>query len=258
MIVGTCGMSFVYECYVMRADMVLVERKLADSRQKAKELIETGAVTANGHIIKKASQSLSLQADIVIDSPLKNWVSRGALKLLGGLEAFPDISVAGKVAVDLGASTGGFSQVLLAHDVSHVFAVDVGHSQLSDKIAKSPRVTSLEKCNARFLTTAELSLPFQLIVCDVSFISLTLALPPAMALASPGAQMIALIKPQFEVGRQGLDKGGIVKDASLRDEAVQQISDFIREQGWQVIGVTTSPIKGPDGNIEYLIGATKV
>lgn len=248
----------MFGCFVMRADMVLVDRKLADSRQKAKELIETGAVTADGQIVKKASQNLSLQADICIDSPLKNWVSRGALKLLGGLEAFPDISVTGKVAVDLGASTGGFTQVLLAHDIAHVFAVDVGHSQLSEKIAKSPRVTSLEKCNARFLTTSEIPIPFQLIVCDVSFISLTLALPPAMALASKGAQMIALIKPQFEVGRQGLDKGGIVKDESLRDEVISKISDFIGKQGWHVMGVTMSPIKGPDGNIEYLVAATKI
>ena len=242
----------------MRADMVLVERNFATSRQKAKALIETGAVTADGQILKKASQTLSLKAEITVDSPLKNWVSRGALKLLGGLEAFPEVSVKDKVAVDLGASTGGFTQVLLAHGVAHVFAVDVGHSQLSDKIAKSPRVTSLEKCNARYLTSAELPAPFQLIVCDVSFISLTLALPAAMALAAQGAQMIALIKPQFEVGRSGLDKGGIVKDGALRDKVVTDISQFIRDAGWQVMGVTTSPITGPDGNIEYLVAATKV
>ena len=242
----------------MRADMVLVERNFATSRQKAKALIETGAVTADGQILKKASQTLSLKAEITVDSPLKNWVSRGALKLLGGLEAFPEVTVKDKVAVDLGASTGGFTQVLLAHGVAHVFAVDVGHSQLSDKIAKSPRVTSLEKCNARYVTSAELSAPFQLIVCDVSFISLTLALPAAMALAAQGAQMIALIKPQFEVGRSGLDKGGIVKDGALRDKVVTDISQFIRDAGWQVIGFTTSPITGPDGNIEYLVAATKV
>ena len=242
----------------MRADMVLVERNFATSRQKAKALIETGAVTADGQILKKASQTLSLKAEITVDSPLKNWVSRGALKLLGGLEAFPEVSVKDKVAVDLGASTGGFTQVLLAHGVAHVFAVDVGHSQLSDKIAKSPRVTSLEKCNARYVTSAELPTPFQLIVCDVSFISLTLALPAAMALAAQGAQMIALIKPQFEVGREGLDKGGIVKDGALRDKVVTDISQFIRDAGWQVMGVTTSPITGPDGNIEYLVAATKV
>ena len=242
----------------MRADMLLVEKHLAQSRQKAKELIETGAVTADGIIVKKASQTIKSSAQITINSPLQNWVSRGALKLLGGLEAFPQISVQDKVCVDLGASTGGFTQVLLAKGAKHIFAVDVGHGQLSDKIAKSPRVTSLEKCNARYVTSAELPTPFQLIVCDVSFISLTLALPAAMALAAQGAQMIALIKPQFEVGREGLDKGGIVKDGALRDKVVTDISQFIREAGWQVMGVTTSPITGPDGNIEYLVAATKV
>ena len=241
----------------MRADMLLVEKHLAQSRQKAKELIETGAVTADGVIVKKASQTLKTSAQITIDSPLQNWVSRGALKLLGGLEAFPQISVQDKVCVDLGASTGGFTQVLLAKGAKHIFAVDVGHGQLSDKIAKSPRVTSLEKTNARTLSRNEVPEPFEVIVSDVSFISLTLALPPAMLLAQSGAGLIALIKPQFEVGRDGLDKGGIVKNAALRQQAVDDITAFLRDADWDVLGTTTSPITGPDGNVEYLIGASK-
>ena len=241
----------------MRADMLLVEKHLAQSRQKAKELIETGAVRADGTIVKKASQTLAPSAQITIDSPLQNWVSRGALKLLGGLEAFGQISVQDKVCVDLGASTGGFTQVLLANGAKHIFAVDVGHGQLSPKIAKSPRVTSLEKTNARALSRTELPEPFQLIVCDVSFISLKLALPAAMALAQSGAGLIALIKPQFEVGRDGLDKGGIVKNAVLRQQVVDDITAFLIAANWDVLGTTTSPITGPDGNVEYLIGAIK-
>ena len=241
----------------MRADMVLVEKHLAASRQKAKELIETGAVKADGIIVKKASQTLSKSADITIDSPLQGWVSRGALKLLGGLAAFPEITIQDRICVDLGASTGGFTQVLLANGARHIYAVDVGHGQLSPKIAKSPRVTSLEKTNARALSIAQLPDPFSVIVSDVSFISLTLALPPAMALAQAGAHLIALIKPQFEVGRDGLDKGGIVKNEALRDKVVADISAFITDQNWQVLGVTQSPITGPDGNVEYLIAAVK-
>ena len=241
----------------MRADMVLVEKHLAASRQKAKELIETGAVKADGIIVKKASQTLSKSADITIDSPLQGWVSRGALKLLGGLAAFPEITIQDRICVDLGASTGGFTQVLLAQGARHIYAVDVGHGQLSPKIAKSPRVTSLEKTNARALSMAQLPDPFSVIVSDVSFISLTLALPPAMALAQAGAHLIALIKPQFEVGRDGLDKGGIVKNEALRDKVVADISAFITNQNWQVLGVTQSPITGPDGNVEYLIAAVK-
>ena len=241
----------------MRADMVLVEKHLAASRQKAKELIETGAVKADGLTVKKASQTLSKSAEITIDSPLQGWVSRGALKLLGGLDAFPELEVEGRVCVDLGASTGGFTQVLLAQGAKHIYAVDVGHGQLSPKIAKSPRVTSLEKTNARALSSAQLPEPFSVIVSDVSFISLTLALPPAMAMAQSGAWLIALIKPQFEVGREGLDKGGIVKDEALRQKAVAHIEAFIIAQGWHIIGITKSPITGPDGNVEYLIGAQK-
>ena len=241
----------------MRADMLLVEKHLAQSRQKAKELIETGTVTADGVIVKKASQTLTPSAHIIVDSPLQNWVSRGALKLLGGLEAFPQITVANKVCVDLGASTGGFTQVLLAHGAQHIFAVDVGHGQLSPKIAKSPRVTSLEKTNARSLSRDALPDPFSLIVSDVSFISLKLALPASLDLAETGAGLIALIKPQFEVGRDGLDKGGIVKNAALREQAVDDITDFLIAAKWDVLGTTTSPITGPDGNVEYLIGAIK-
>ncbi|MGC6517238.1 MAG: TlyA family RNA methyltransferase [Candidatus Puniceispirillaceae bacterium] len=241
----------------MRADMFLVDKGLASSRQKAKELIETGSVTANGQLVKKPSQTIQSNAAITIDSPLTDWVSRGALKLLGGLEAFPHISLEGKIAVDLGASTGGFTQVLLRKGAQHVFAIDVGHGQMAPHLADDSRVTMHEKCNARDLSQHHITLPVDIIVCDVSFISLVLALPAAMDMALPGAHMIALIKPQFEVGRQGLDKGGIVKDDALRAGAVTKIQDFMESKNWQVLGTTASPVKGPDGNQEYLMAAVK-
>ena len=241
----------------MRADRVLLEKRLVQSRQKAKELIKTGAVRADGIVLKKASQTLSPTAQITIQSPLQGWVSRGALKLLGALDAFPMIEIKDKIALDIGASTGGFTQVLLSKGARHIFAIDVGHGQLSPKIAKSPHVTSLEKTNARALTKAHITSDFQIIVSDVSFISLTLALPPAMKLASSGAHLLALIKPQFEVGRDGLNKGGIVKDDALREKVIMTITQFIIAQGWGVLGVIQSPITGPDGNIEYMIAAQK-
>lgn len=243
---------------VMRADLWLVEKKLVASRQKAKELIDTGAVTADGIIVKKASQSLADNAQITIDSPLQDWVSRGALKLIGGLKVFPQITVADKICLDLGASTGGFTDVLLANQAAHVTAIDVGHGQLAEKLVHHPSVTSLEKTNVRYLTADMLPERFHLIVCDLSFISLTIALPAILRLAPNGCQLLALVKPQFEVGRSGLDKGGIVKDRALREQALSDVCDFIATEGWQVLGRADSPITGPDGNHEYLIAAQKI
>ena len=241
----------------MRADKWLVEQQLVASRQKAKELIETGAVRANGEIVKKPNQSLSPDAAITIDSPLQDWVSRGALKLIGGLETFAHISASDKICLDLGASTGGFTQVLLSKGASRVYAVDVGHGQLADSLRSEAKVHNFEKINARHLNETQVPDDFQLIVCDVSFISLKLALAPALSMAQKGCQLLALIKPQFEVGRAGLDKGGIVKDDDLRAQIVQEISSWVSAQGWQVFGVNDSPITGPDGNHEYLIAAEK-
>ena len=241
----------------MRADKWLVEQQLVASRQKAKELIETGAVRANGELVKKPNQSLSPDTAITIDSPLQNWVSRGALKLIGGFEAFPQISAADKTCLDLGASTGGFVQVLLSRGASKIYAVDVGHGQLADSLQADVRVHNFEKINARYLDETQVPDDYQLIVCDVSFISLKLALLPALCMAQQGCQLLALIKPQFEVGRQGLDKGGIVKDEALRRQIRQEISDWVAQQGWHVMGIADSPITGPDGNHEYLIAAEK-
>ena len=241
----------------MRADKWLVEQQLVASRQKAKELIETGAVRANGELVKKPNQSLSPDTAITIDSPLQNWVSRGALKLIGGFEAFPQISAADKTCLDLGASTGGFVQVLLSRGASKIYAVDVGHGQLADSLQADVRVHNFEKINARYLDETQVPDDYQLIVCDVSFISLKLALLPALHMAQQGCQLLALIKPQFEVGRQGLDKGGIVKDEALRRQIRQEISDWVAQQGWHVMGIADSPITGPDGNHEYLIAAEK-
>ena len=241
----------------MRADKWLVEQQLVASRQKAKELIEEGAVRADGEIVKKPNQSLSPDVAITIDSPLQDWVSRGALKLIGGFEAFPQISATNKIGLDLGASTGGFAQVLLSKGASKIYAVDVGHGQLADRLRADDRVLNFEKTNARYLDEAHVPDDYQLIVCDVSFISLKLALLPALYMAQQGCQLLALIKPQFEVGRAGLDKGGIVKNEALRLQVVNEISRWVSEQGWHVFGIDDSPITGPDGNHEYLLAAEK-
>lgn len=241
----------------MRADKWLVEQKLVASRQKAKELIETGAVRADGVLVKKPNQTVSQSVNITIDSPLQNWVSRGALKLLGGFDAFDKIQAKDKICLDLGASTGGFTQVLLSKGASLIYAVDVGHGQLAQNLSDDERVRNFEKVNARYLEQSNVPNDFQLIVCDVSFISLKIALLPALQIAQKQCQLLALIKPQFEVGRAGLDKGGIVKDDRLRQQCVDEISNWIQAQGWHLFGIDDSPITGPDGNHEYLIAAEK-
>ena len=241
----------------MRADKWLVEQQLVASRQKAKELIETGAVRADGSVVKKPNQNLPKEAQIIIDSPLQKWVSRGALKLLGGFDVFSQLDATNKICLDLGASTGGFSQVLLSKGAALIYAVDVGHGQLAARLCQDKRIRNFEKINARYLDETTVPDDFQLIVCDVSFISLKLALLPALKMAQAKCQLCALIKPQFEVGRAGLDKGGIVKDEALRQQTVQDISSWIAEQGWHVLGTKDSPITGPDGNQEYLIAAEK-
>ena len=242
----------------MRADQYLLANGFVASRQKAKELIEAGAVHVDGTPLKKASQSIAQGAAIIIDSPLTNWVSRGALKLLGGLDAFPAITPQDKICLDIGASTGGFTEVCLRHGAAHIYAIDVGHGQLAPSLAKHPRITSVEKCNARYLDNSHVPEPFQLIVCDVSFISLKLALPAAMTLAPQGCEAMCLVKPQFEVGRSGLDKGGIVKDDSLRQQVLDDMVTWFKAQGWDVLGTADSPITGPDGNHEFLLAARKL
>jgi 23S rRNA (cytidine1920-2'-O)/16S rRNA (cytidine1409-2'-O)-methyltransferase len=240
-----------------RADAFLVEKGFAASRAEAQAAIAAGHVRADGKPVSKSAQVLSDAAEIDY-APSHPYVSRGALKLVAALDHFA-ISPSGLVCLDLGASTGGFTEVLLKRGAAKIYAIDVGHNQLNPKIARDPRVVSREGVNARALDAEQIPEPPQLIVADVSFISLKLALPAALRLAAPGAGLIALIKPQFEVGRERLGKGGIVKNEAdrmaARDEIVAWLS---HEMGWTVEGTMESPIEGGDGNKEYLLRAKKL
>jgi 23S rRNA (cytidine1920-2'-O)/16S rRNA (cytidine1409-2'-O)-methyltransferase len=238
-----------------RADIFLVEHGYAKTRTEAQEAIEAGNVFDGGRRVIKASQRLNETSRIKYSSA-HPFVSRGALKLAGALNHF-DLSPHGLVALDLGASTGGFSEVLLARGARKIFAVDVGHGQLHPKIAQDRRVISLEGVNARDLSKKEIADAPQAIVADVSFISLKLALPNALALAARGAWLAALVKPQFEAGKKFVGKGGIVKDADARIRALADMGFWLKGQGWNVIGYMDSPVTGGDGNHEFFIAAKK-
>lgn len=224
------------------------------SRARAKALIEAGAVEIDGAPALKPSQSVSDRAQVTIVADPMPWVSRGALKLIHALDHF-GLAPQG-TALDVGASTGGFTQVLLARGAAKVYALDVGHGQLDPSIAADPRVVSLERINTRDIP-AGLVEPVDWVVADVSFISLTKALPGALTLAKPGAHLIALIKPQFEAGRADVGRGGIVRDPAVHDRVTTSIADWLQTQGWQVTGVIASPIEGGDGNREFLVAARK-
>ena len=241
-----------------RLDQILVERGAFASRARAQAAIKAGLVSVAGVVIDKPSTPLSEDCPIEVDGDVHDYVSRGALKLEGALRSY-EIEPAGKVCLDLGASTGGFTEVLLRANAAKIYAVDVGSGQLHPKILADPRVVNLEKTHAKDLTPALIPDPIDVIVCDVSFISLKKALPFAMALAAPKARLIALIKPQFEVGRSRLGKGGIVKPGYENTYGVcEDISAWIAEQqGWKPLGFIDSPIEGGDGNKEFLIGAVK-
>lgn len=241
----------------IRLDQHLVEQRLFPTRSKAADAIKRGHVTINGTKAEKPGHRVDAQWPIEISDPARVYVSRAALKLIAALDHF-NIDVAGKIAADIGASTGGFTQVLLERDVARVYAIDVGHGQLAGKIESNARVVPHEGLNARHVTLEHIPDPLDLIVSDVSFISLKLALPATLALAKPGANLIALIKPQFEVGRKGLGKGGIVRDDDLRLGAVEGIKNWlIQDMNWQVMGIKPSPVQGSDGNEEFLIHACK-
>jgi len=239
----------------LRADLLLVERGFYESRARAQSAIAAGLVTANGVAIPKASSTIAKDAEIVAGSE-HPWVSRGGVKLKEALDQFK-IAVAERYCLDIGASTGGFTDVLLNHGARHVVAVDVGHHQFHASLADDPRVTVLEGMDARRLKREDLTESPSLIVFDVSFISLSLVLPPVLALAELGALCVALIKPQFEVGRAFLKKG-LVKDDDARDQAVERIKVQLMALGWHCLGLIRSPIEGGDGNIEFLIAAEKV
>jgi 23S rRNA (cytidine1920-2'-O)/16S rRNA (cytidine1409-2'-O)-methyltransferase len=237
-----------------RLDIVLVERGLAPSRSRARDLIKGGKVLVDGEVCMKAGAEVDADEALSLREAGPPAVSRGGAKLASALASF-EFDPAGLVALDVGASTGGFTEVLLTRGAAKVYAVDVGHGQLHASLRDNPRVVSFEGCDARTLTRALIPEPVAAIVADVSFISLTKALLPALGLAAPGAWLVALIKPQFEVGRGGVGKGGIVREAAARQQAVDSVTAWITAQdGWRIAGVVPSPTKGGSGNEEYLLG----
>jgi len=241
-----------------RLDQLLVERGAFPSRARAQGAIKAGLVRVGGARIDKPSASFAEDCAIEIDGDVHDYVSRGALKLERALRTY-EIVPEGKICLDLGASTGGFTEVLLRAGAAKIYAVDVGSGQLHPKILADPRVVNLEKTHAKDLAPALIPDPIDIIVCDVSFISLKKALPFAMALAAPKARLVALIKPQFEVGRSQIGKGGIVKPGYANTYGVcSDIHQWLDEQpGWKSLKYMTSPIEGGDGNKEFLIGAIK-
>lgn len=235
----------------LRIDSLLVERGLFDSRESAQRSIMAGEVKIGEQVAAKSSQLVDLDADVTV-AEAQRYVGRGGQKLEGALDFF-HIDVAGKVALDIGASTGGFTDCLLQRGAKKVYAVDVGHGQLAWKIRNDPRVVVLEKVNARSLSSEQVPEHVDLIVIDVSFISLTLILPSAFDLIPPNGVIVALIKPQFELARQDVGRGGIVRDAVLHEKAQQKIAKFVEAAGHRVVGLVPSTITGADGNQEFFI-----
>lgn len=240
----------------VRADHLLVERGLAESRSRAQALIMAGLVFVGERKIAKAGEMLG--PDVVLDVRGKDhpWVSRGGLKLDHGLTHF-GLDVSGAVALDVGSSTGGFTDVLLTRGAAKVYAVDVGTNQLAWKLRQDPRVVVLEQLNARALTPAHIPEPIDIIVCDASFIALSKVLEAPLGFAREGAHLVALVKPQFEAGRAEVGKGGVVRDAAVHQRVCDAAAAWVEGRGWRVLGVTPSPITGPEGNVEFLLGAVK-
>jgi 23S rRNA (cytidine1920-2'-O)/16S rRNA (cytidine1409-2'-O)-methyltransferase len=240
----------------VRADQLLADRGLAESRTRAQALILAGLVYAGDRKVEKAGQALAIDAPLEVKGKDHPWVSRGGLKLDHAL-AESGWDIAGLTAIDVGSSTGGFTDVMLTRGVAKVYAVDVGHGQLAWKLREDPRVVVLERTNARHLTRDQIPDPIDLVVCDASFIALSKVLPAALDLAGPGARLAALIKPQFEAGKGEVGKGGVVRDPAIHQRVCDEVVDWLGSIGWQVQGVTTSPIRGPEGNIEFLVTAMK-
>jgi len=239
----------------MRLDQLLTERGLAPTRSRARDLIKRGAVRAGGKVVTRPGQELAENTPLTVEEAWSGYVSRGALKLAAALDAF-GFNPEGRIALDIGASTGGFTQLLLMRGAAKVYAVDVGRDQLHADLRADPRVIAMEGVDARGLSRAVLPEPVEAITADVSFISLTKALSEAFALAAPGAWAVLLVKPQFEAGRDAVGKGGIVKDARAREAALASVAGFVAMQpGWRVTSTLPSPITGQSGNAEYLLGA---
>ena len=239
-----------------RIDQLLVERGVFDSRAKARAAIEAGGVSVLGRIVTKPSELVDEEAAITAEAA-HPWVGRGALKLVHALDVWP-IAVEGRVAVDVGASTGGFTEVLLSRRAAFVFAVDVGREQLHASLRGSDRVADLSGVDARSLDADLIDRAPGLIVSDVSFISLAKALPAALELAAQGADLVALIKPQFEAGREHVGKGGLVKDLEVIARVEREVVAFLEASGWSVKGLSESPITGGEGQVERLVWATKL
>ena len=235
----------------MRIDVYLSENGLAASRTEAKKFIDEGAVSVDGKIVKKASLDVSGSELIYVDKTVKEFVSRGGLKLKSALDGF-GVDPSNKLCLDVGASSGGFTDCLLQRGAKHVIAVDSGSGQLAEVLRRDNRVTTVENYNARYMKADDLAYAPELAVMDVSFISATYIMPSLFEVLADGADFICLIKPQFEVGRSGLGKGGIVKDTKIRDLAVKRVMDFAADCGFESKGIIQSPIKGGDGNIEFL------
>ncbi|NKB44987.1 MAG: TlyA family rRNA (cytidine-2'-O)-methyltransferase [Alphaproteobacteria bacterium] len=241
-----------------RLDQLLVERGLAESRTRAQALIMAGAVYSQEKRLDKPGHQVAVDITLTVRSKDHPWVSRGGLKLAHGLSHF-DLKPSDWIAIDVGASTGGFTDVLLSNGTSKVFAVDVGYGQLDSKLRDDDRVVVLERTNARHLTTENIPESVDLVVCDASFIGLRTVLPAAMALTKPEATLVALIKPQFEVGKDRVGKKGVVRDPDLHVEVCDTISAWLDSQpNWNVLGIVESPITGPEGNKEFLIGARRI
>ncbi len=236
-----------------RLDVELVRRHLARSREQAQEFIDAGFVEVNGMVATKAASQVEENAAIRVNTdPDEDYVSRGAHKLIGALDAF-GMEVSGKVVLDAGASTGGFSDVLLRRNAAHIYCVDVGYGQLAWKIANDPRVKVMDRFNVRNLTESDLGAQVDLIVADLSFISLETVLPALVSVLKPTGDALLMVKPQFEVGKDLLGPGGVVSENSLRIDAVNKIANKAFELGLGMAGVVASPLPGPSGNVEYFL-----
>ena len=240
----------------IRIDQLLTERGLAESRARAQALILAGLVFSGERKIEKAGQTLAPDAALEVRGKDHPWVSRGGIKLAHALDHF-GWDVTGAVALDIGSSTGGFTDVLLARGAAKVFAIDVGTNQLAWKLRQDPRVIVHEQTNARYLTREIVTEPVDIITCDASFIALAKVLDTALDLAAPGGRLAALVKPQFEAARDEIGKGGVVRDPAIHARVCAAAVAWVEQRGWHVEGVVPSPITGPEGNVEFLLGARR-